>query len=87
MAASVHSGRFNGVGDILDDFGQRACVDVEEIAEDVDVFWRASMRTDQRSVALQRSFVVVDANAATLVEIGNVGIVLVPIRLDDAVGE
>ena len=82
----VRSGRFNGLGDVLDDFGERACVDVKEIAEDVDVLWCTGMRTDQRGVAFERRFEFVDADAAAFVEIGNVGAVLVPIRIDDAIG-
>src|SRR5215211_1243057 len=71
---------------IVDDFGQRAGIYVVEAAEDVHVPGRAGMRADERGVALERGLVVLDADAATIVERGDVGAVLVPVGLDDAAG-
>ena len=38
--------------DILHHLGERAGIDIVEVAEDVDVLWRAAMRSDQSRVAL-----------------------------------
>jgi hypothetical protein len=74
------------LGAVLHDLRQCAGIDVVEIAEDVDMLRRAGMRPDQRGVAPQRGLIVLDADAAPIIEFGYVRIVLVPVGVDDAIG-
>jgi hypothetical protein len=49
---TVHAARSVPV-DVSHHLGERAGIDIVEVAEDVDVLWRAAMRSDQSRVVLQ----------------------------------
>src|SRR5262245_59832758 len=57
-------------------FGERAAVDVVEVAEHVHVAGRARVRAQEGGVAPQRRLVVLDADVAALVEAGDVAALL-----------
>lgn len=66
----------NSFGLVLHHLSKHAGVDVIEIAEDAYMFRRPCMRSDQRGVSLQGRFIIFNAGAAALVEIGDINVVL-----------
>ena len=71
---------------VLHDLSEHAGVNVIEIAGDVHMPWCPRMRSNQRGVLLQRSLIILNADAASLIEFRDIGLVLVFVCVDDAVG-
>src|SRR5262249_14002414 len=72
--------------DVSHHLGERAGIDIVEVAEDVDVLWRAAMRSDQSRVVLQRCFVIADADVAWVVELRDINVVFVLVGVDNPIG-
>jgi len=72
--------------DILHHLGERAGIDIVEVAEDIYVLWRAGMRSDQSRVVLQRCFIIGDADVASIVEFRDIDVVFVLVGVDDPIG-
>ena len=69
--------------DIPHHLGEHAGIDVVEVAEDIYVLWRAGMRSDQSRVVLQRRFIIGDADVASIVELRDIDVVFVLVRIND----
>src|SRR5215831_11128760 len=82
---TVHAAR-SGPADVSHHLGERAGIDIVEEAEDINVLWRAAMRSDQSRVVLQRCFIIADADVASVVELRDINVVFVLIGVDDAIG-
>jgi len=76
----------SGPADVSHHLGERAGIDIVEVAEDVDVLWRAAMRSDQSRVVLQRRFIIADTDAASVVELRDINVVFVLVGVDDPIG-
>src|SRR5262249_38299162 len=82
---TVHAAR-SGPADVSHHLGERAGTDIVEVAEDVDVLWRAAMRSNQSRVVLQRCFIIADADVASVVELRDINVVFVLVGVDDPIG-
>src|SRR5262245_45309235 len=82
---TVHAAR-SGPADVSHHLCERAGIDIVEVAEDVDVLWRAAMRSDQSRVVLQRCFIIADADVASVVELRDINVVFVLVGIDDPIG-
>jgi len=70
---------------VLDNQRQLICVDVVNVAVDVDMLWRAYRFCHQPGVVFQRGHVVAYADTFTLVEVGDVRVMFLLIGVDNAV--
>lgn len=90
MSVALHSeaksGRLSGHGFVLHHLNECAGVDVIEVSEDVHMPWCPCMGSNKLGVQPQRLLVILNANAVSLVQFGDVGAVLVSICVDEAVG-
>src|SRR5262245_9454081 len=76
----------SGPVDVSHHLSERAGIDIVEVAEDIDVLWRAAMRSDQSRVVLQRCFIIADADVASVVELRDIDLVFVLVGVDDPIG-
>src|SRR5262245_66537364 len=71
---TVHAAR-SVPAEVSHHLGERAGIDIVEVAEDVDVLWGAGMRSDQSRVVLQRCFIIADADVASVVALSVINVV------------
>src|SRR5262245_8960562 len=67
-------------------FREGASVDVVEVAEDIHARGCAGVRADERDVVFERRLVILDADTAAIVQIGDIGALLALPGADDAIG-
>jgi len=90
MSLALHpeaeSDRLIGHGFVPYHLNECAGVDVVEVPEDVPMPWCPGMGSNKLGVRPQRFLIILNADAASLVQFGDVGTVLVSIGIDDPVG-
>jgi hypothetical protein len=72
---NVESDPLNDLGFVFHNFSERSDVDVIEIPEDVRMLWCPGMGPNQRGVPLQRILIILNADAASVVQFCDVGAV------------
>lgn len=84
--ANIQSDLLKSFGFVRHDSGEHTGIDVIGIAEDVHILWRPGMGPTERGVPLQRRLIILSTDAASLIEVRDVRMVLPFVGVDDAVG-
>ena len=71
---------------VLHHFRQLSSIDVVEIPEDVYMLRCSGMGTNESRIPFQLRFIIFNADTPSVIDIGDVGMLLPFIRVDNAVG-